>query len=245
MENKNNLVPIAIVIAGLIIGGALYLRAPATSQPNTAAVALSQGGLEKLDPIDSTEHVLGNANAPIKIVEYSDLECPYCKAFHLAMDDLIAKYSGEQVAWVFRNFPLDRHPKAMPEAVAAECVARLGDNDKYWRYIDQIFATTPSNNGLDLAVLPQFAADLGIDATNFQNCFDNNETKSIIDADYQNGVEIGVDGTPYGIMILPDGQKFLLFRENPLADIDATSAAIINDLSTLYQEQIQKLSQAQ
>ena len=237
--------PVAIVIAGLIIGAALYFRAPAPAVNPGPGPTEAKGDISKLAKVDSKEHIFGNLKAPIKIVEYSDLECPFCKAFHFAMKDLIAKYSNNQVTWIFRNFPLDRHPKATPEAIAAECVAKLSGNDKYWQYIDQIFTTTSSNNGLDLAVLPKFATDLGVDATKFQNCLDNNETKPAVDADYQNGLDIGVDGTPYGIMILPDGKKLLLFREEPPTSLDATTTTIIKDLSSFYQGQIQKLNQAQ
>lgn len=249
MENKNNnLVPVAIVIAGLIIGAAIYLRTPtpATGPSNAAAVAVTQGDLTKLTPITPEDNIQGNPDAQVKIIEYSDLECPFCKAFHLAMNDLMAKYEKDgKVAWIYRHFPLDRHPQATPEAVAAECVKKLSDNSKFWQYIDKIFEVTPSNNGLDLTLLPKFATELGVDTTKFQSCLDNNETKSIVDANYKNGVEIGVDGTPYAVMILPDGNKLRLFREEPPTNLDADTKAIINDLSAFYQTQIQKLSQAQ
>ena len=93
--------------------------------------------------------------------------------------------------------------------------------------------------------MPKFAIDLGIDETKFQNCLDNNETKAIVDANYQNGLELGVDGTPYVVMILPDGKKFLLFREATPANIDASTKAIIDDLSGFYNTQIDKLRQVQ
>jgi len=241
-------VPVAIIIAGLVIGAALYFRAPAPAVNPGAGPTVNQarGDLSKLAKIDPNEHLQGATGGPVKIIEYSDLECPFCKAFHFAMKELMTKYEPDgKIAWIFRDFPLDRHPKAMPEAIAAECVAKFGGNDKFWQYVDQIFATTPSNNGLDLAVLPKLATDLRIDKTKFQNCLDNNETKSIVDADYQNGLDIGVDGTPYVVMILPGGQKFLLFREATPANIDASTKAIIDDLSGFYNAQIQKLSQAQ
>ena len=246
MEKNNNLVPVAIIIASLIIGAALYFRAPApVANPGDGPTQV-QGDLNKLAKVDAKEHIKGNLNAPVKIIEYSDLECPFCKAFHLAMNELMTKYGQDsKVAWIFRHFPLDRHPKATPEAVAAECVAKLGSNDKFWQYIDQIFTTTPSNNGLDLTVLPKFAIDLGIDETKFQNCLDNNETKLIVDTNYQNGLELGVDGTPYVVMILPDGKKFLLFREATPANIDASTKAIIDNLTAFYTAQINKLRQEQ
>jgi protein-disulfide isomerase len=183
MENKQYLTPLAIVVAGLLIGGALYFR-PATTAP--AGNQQAKADLTKLAPVKADENVRGNANAPLKIVEFSDLECPFCKAFHLAMEKLFDKYGASgKVAWVYRHFPLDKgarplHPKAGPEAIAAQCVGKLAGNDAFWSYIDRVFEVTPSNNGLDLNLLPQFAADLKVDQAAFTKCTTENEVKSIV-----------------------------------------------------------------
>ena len=118
-------------------------------------------------PVSSSDHIRGNVNAQITIVEYSDLECPFCKVFHGTMKQAMAAY-GDKVRWVYKHFPLDQlHPKADKEAEAAECAGELGGNDAFWAYIDKVFEATPSNNGLDLALLPAIAQDLGFDITKF------------------------------------------------------------------------------
>lgn len=103
-----------------------------------------------LDPVTASDHILGDINADILIVEYSDLECPYCARFHTTVKDIIAQY-GTKVAWVYRHFPLDGiHPNARAKAEASECVASLGGNDAFWKYVDGTFdATSPKTPAFD------------------------------------------------------------------------------------------------
>jgi protein-disulfide isomerase len=136
---KNNLaVPIAIVIAGALIAGAVYLggrgdttgiTSPTEAQQEQAQLSAS---LNNMAPITSADHIRGNPNAPVKIVEYSDMECPFCKRFHPTMQQTVDEYDGK-VAWVYRHFPLDSiHSKARSEAIATECAGELGGNDMFW-----------------------------------------------------------------------------------------------------------------
>src|SRR3989338_3732981 len=95
------------------------------------------------------DHILGNINAKIIIVEYSDLECPFCKVFHETMHQVVEKSNGD-VAWVYRHYPIAQlHPKAFCEAEATECSFEQKGNDGFWKYTDQLFKITPSNNKFD------------------------------------------------------------------------------------------------
>jgi protein-disulfide isomerase len=105
-------------------------------------------------PVTAADHIRGDISAPVKIVEYSDLECPFCKRFHTTLQEIMKSSYGTEnkVAWVFREFPLAQlHPKAVKEAEAAECVAELGGNEAYWKFIDKVEEVTPGNNKLDEA----------------------------------------------------------------------------------------------
>lgn len=94
---------------------------------------------QNIKPITSSDHIFGNPAAPLKIVEFSDLECPFCQKFHPTLKQLVNDYNGE-VAWVYRHFPLESiHPSARPAAEASECVASLGGNDAFWQYLDLLF----------------------------------------------------------------------------------------------------------
>lgn len=99
--------------------------------------------------VGDSDHLRGDPKATVKVVEFSDLECPFCKNFHRTMQQVMEEYS-DKVAWVYRHFPLDSlHPKARKEAEATECAAELQGNDGFWAYVDKLFEITPSNNGLD------------------------------------------------------------------------------------------------
>ncbi len=107
----------------------------------------------KLKPVSPDDHILGDANAKIIIVEYSDLECPFCKVFHNTMHQVVEKSNGD-VAWVYRHYPIPQlHKKAFREALATECAWEQKGNDGFWKYMDKLFEITTSNDGLDEARL--------------------------------------------------------------------------------------------
>jgi len=82
------------------------------------------------------DHIYGNPNAPIKIIEYSDFECPYCKIFHATMKKIVIESDGN-VSWVYRHWPL--HQNSFEKTAAAECVAQIKGNEAYWEYSDLLF----------------------------------------------------------------------------------------------------------
>lgn len=222
MEEKNAsfAVPGAIIIAGLIIAGAIYYKDgnPRPTGQIAAPGTVDNSKLANLKPISAQDHLLGNPQAPIKIVEFADLECPFCKDFHKTMLQVMQTYGApSEVAWIYRHFPLDQlHSKARHEAEAAECAAILGGNDKFWSYITKVFEVTPSNNGLDLARLPIIAKDLGLDQNAFATCQTSDKTAAIVDAQYQDAIKTGGNGTPFPIVITPDGKKIALQGAIPL-----------------------------
>ncbi len=204
-------VPIAIVLAGALIAGAVFLsrddgsaekRAETETPENIPPVTTPQ----KMDtrPITEKDHIKGNPNATILIVEYSDTECPFCKNFHRTMETIIDEYGKSgKVAWVYRHFPLlQLHPKAPKEAEALECAAELGGNSSFWEYITDLFRVTPSNNGLDLGELPNIAEWVGLEKEAFQTCLDSSEKLPIVQADLNEAVGAGGNGTPFNIFIL-------------------------------------------
>lgn len=86
--------------------------------------------------VTAEDHIIGSIDAPIIIVEYSDLECPYCKRFGGTMKEIVAESNGG-VAWVYRHWVV--HPGALPKAGASECVAQIKGEDAFWKYIDLVF----------------------------------------------------------------------------------------------------------
>ena len=200
-------VPIAIIVAGVVIAGAVFFsRGGGTPNANNSQnqTAVAQTVDIKLIPVSAKDHIIGKPDASIVLVEYSDLECPACKFFHPILNKVMDIYGkAGQVAWVYRNFPIkELHPKAPHEAEAAECVNELGGSSKYWAFIDKIFEVTPANNGLDPAELPIIASGVGIDKDKFNTCLKSGKYTSLVQADYDGGVAAGVQGTPTSFLIL-------------------------------------------
>lgn len=92
-----------------------------------------------LDPITENDHFYGNKDAEIVIVEYADLECPYCAIAHPTIKKILKDYDGK-VAWVFRHFPLSIHPDAHIKAQAAECAWEQGKDEAFFKYVDATYA---------------------------------------------------------------------------------------------------------
>ncbi|MEQ1499882.1 MAG: thioredoxin domain-containing protein [Parcubacteria group bacterium] len=224
---KNTLaMPIAVVIAGALIAGAVIYsggKAPTAGTANQPQqqVAQQTGDLEKMTPISSSDHIRGNPNAPVKIVEYSDTECPFCKRFHTTMKEVMDTYGKDgKVAWVYRHFPIDQlHSKARKEAVAFECANEQGGNDKFWEYADRLYEVTPANNGLDPAELPNIAQYVGLDVTKFNTCLASTKYDKHIEDEVQNAQATGGNGTPWSIVVGKNGKKYPLSGAQPISAI--------------------------
>jgi len=140
-------VPISIVIAGALIAGAVYFSGGGAPAPIGGVV------LEPIRGVQDDDHIVGNKNAKVVIVEFSDTECPFCKQFHDTLRQISDEYDDNDVAWVFRHWPIPQlHPKAPKQAEALECAAEQGGNDAFWRFTNTVFERTNSNNSLDIGV---------------------------------------------------------------------------------------------
>lgn len=215
---QNNLaIPVAIVIAGALIAGAVFYTSgnAGTAGANQLQPEAPTGDLEAMAPVAASDHIRGNPDAPVKIVEYSDTECPFCKRFHETMKQAVD--SNSDMAWVYRHFPLDQlHKKARKEAVATECANELGGNDAFWKYLDRLFEITPANDGLDPAELPKIAQFVGLDVAKFNECLASTKYDQHIEDEVQNAVATGGTGTPWSIVVSKSGTKYPLSGAQPL-----------------------------
>ncbi len=205
-------VPIAIVIAGLIIAGAVYMNGAGGAKP---AVNV-QGGIDGANnpsqetpeitvlPVTADDHIRGNPNAPILIVEYSDYDCPFCKNFHETMNRIMDEYGQSgQVAWVYRQFPLEQlHPNAPKISAASYCVAELGGNDAFWKFSDLIFGSREINAQTDIKKLSEFASQSGVDRSKFELCQNSGKYTDKVKADVDAAFNAGARGTPYSVVMV-------------------------------------------
>jgi protein-disulfide isomerase len=229
---RDFLLPASIMIAAVLISVSLVYNAgkksPATGAANLAGGVQGTQAVDSLSlkPVTAADHILGDPKAPIVMVEFSDLECPFCKRFQATLHQLMNDFPGK-LAWVYRHFPLDAiHPKSRHEAEAAECANALGGNTAFWNFIDKIFEITPSNNGLDPALLTQTATEIGLNTAQFQACLDSGKYASIVNADVQDGLGAGTEGTPNTILVA-NGKKYPVMGALPYDQVKLMIQAIL------------------
>ena len=188
-------IPIAIALGGIIVAAAVYATTP-RNQADSSNPALVR-------PVGVGDHIYGNPAAPVKIVEYSDFDCSYCKGFDGVLRQVIADSGADgKVAWVFRYFPLvEIHPDAFKDALAAECAAQVGGNDGFWRFTQELFDNQPA----DPNRFGAYASAAGIPGNAFATCYAtaSSTLSGRVNADRQNALDMGVTGTPYSVILAP------------------------------------------
>lgn len=215
--------PAAIVTAGVIIALALIFSGKGGVALKDKQITANQPTPEQVAPtgtvsLRDTDYVRGDlSKAEVVIVEYSDSDCPFCQRFHVTMQETLKKY-GTKVAWVYRHFPLDIHPNANNEAYGAECAGKLGGNDAFWNYLDQVIDITVSPDKSE-PILTGIATSLGINANEFKSCIASNEVMASVQASSVEGQSLGARGTPYSIAIGKDGEQVVIPGALPTEEV--------------------------
>lgn len=223
--------PMAIVLAGVIVALAIIV----TQSGSFGAGTVARGnGNNPQPPREITvkapsadDHWYGSRDAKFVVIEFSDLECPFCKSFHPTIKRVVDESKGE-VALAYRHFPLDQiHSKARKEAEAAECAAELGGNDGFWKFVDRLFAVTPSNDGLLASELPKIATFAGLDAAKFNACLSSGKYADKVEVHYQDGLSAGVSGTPTSVIVnVKTGKKTLIVGAQPYEAVKQAIASV-------------------
>lgn len=206
--------PKAILIGSLIIaasilmhGGIIKVGGVNTAQQPKASPVAAQAPLQQPPEQPASakvsvddDPVLGDKNAKVTLIEFSDYECPFCKRhFEQVYPSLKKDYIDTgKVKMVFRDYPLPFHdPMATFEANAANCAREQGGDSAYFKFHDAIFTKTKSNgNGLTKEEVYQFAADLSLNQTNLRSCADSLKYEEEVKKDMADGSAAGVSGTP-------------------------------------------------
>lgn len=185
---------------------------PAGDRPSLGK--LSEDQAAKLVEISDSDHIRGNKNAKVFLVEYSDYECPFCARFHSTAQQVLDEY-GDDVAWVYRHFPLDSiHPKARPAAEASECVAEVGGDDAFWTFTDAVFADQTK-----LSDLSSIASSAGVSGSSYDNCVSGGKYADTVEEHYQGGIGAGVTGTPGNFIVNENGDTWFVPGAYPYEQI--------------------------
>ncbi len=196
------LIPIAILIAGSIVAVATY-------SIRLGTMAIPEGGKPTaVTPVTPSDHIIGNPEAPVRIVLYSDIDSEHSKAFQATLAQLMSQYaSGGKVAWVYRHFPLTTvHANSLRHALAAECAASLGAPDAFWRFIDLLNVGAPGSAEFDPKNYGGVITQLGIPEESFNVCLTSGRFAGRVRADTHNALEAGAEGAPYTVILI-QGQE--------------------------------------
>lgn len=210
--NKSQILAVILLVTASFIIGSLwtkiqYLEKNGNVAKQTAPTAQQAAAPQVAPPEDTTpkqvsiddDPVLGDKNAKVTLIDFTDYECPFCKRYFDQTFSQIKKdyIDTGKIKYVVRDLPLSFHANAHKEAQAAECAREQGGDTAYYKYHDEIFKRTTSNGtGLALDKLSVIANDLGLNGSTLQSCLDSEKYKGEVDKDLADASAVGASGTP-------------------------------------------------
>ncbi len=207
--NRKSIIPITIILGSLLVSFAIYMNTTSNVKPikNTSAIR----------PVSTLDHILGNPNAAVKIIEYSDFNCYYCADFQKTLRRIINDYGPTgNVAWIFRELPLTKTSNnSFKVAQAAECVSSTAGNNAFWKFANIVFSNRPVNQ----TKLGQYISEAGANPNDVAKCIMNGSINKRILSDKSNALEIGADGTPYTVILSPNSAPVIVSGAYPYSYI--------------------------
>jgi protein-disulfide isomerase len=178
----------------------LFTQAKELFEPNSGsyvlniqALGLPAGKYLALPEVNPGDAVLGNTDAKVKVIIFSDFECPYCKLFYTVLRDTMKNYQ-DKVLFAFKEFPLDIHPEAVSASLAAQCAL---EQNKFWEYADILYAKQSEwGNAKNIVKFKDYARVLKLNAPQFNECLDSKKYQDKIDADKNEAGNFSITGTP-------------------------------------------------
>lgn len=206
--------PASILLASLIISGTLlYTKGATKNNPNPGTANIGNQPAAQAQQVNltlnSSDHLMGSNKAKVTVIEYSDLQCPFCRLFWKQTLPQIKKeyIDTGKVLFVYRHYPLDFHPMSTSSAKAVECANESG---KFWEMHDKIFQEEQKlGDGTvqyALADLKKWASEIGLNSSSFNTCLDSDKYSQRIKDDTASGNQSGVSGTP---TLFINGQKIV------------------------------------
>jgi protein-disulfide isomerase len=225
--------PLAITVGFAMVAIAIFFTS-GNSEPIAQAPVVTEGQApaSTIRAVSESDYILGNPNAPIVMIEYSDYDCPFCKQFHATMHRILDEYGiTGRIAWVYRQFPLiDLHPNSPQIAEAALCVGDIGGNDAFWTFSDTVFESREEAEFTNVTKLAEFAETSGVERMAFMDCVTSDRMMDTLKADMADGLAAGAQGTPYTIIkvgsqeaVINGAQPYSVVKgivENLIAQLD-------------------------
>jgi protein-disulfide isomerase len=226
MDKKNTSIFLAVIILAAVVvaSGIIFTRTQPETFVNTEPVEETYS----ITPVTEADHILGNPDADVILVEYSDFRCPFCRDFHPTMNRLIREYGRDgEFAWVYRHFPAadaisGETTLSKTAAVASECVADIKNENAFWSFTNGVFLELePDFTESDLRDL---AISLEVDEAKYDECIISDKFDIKIDKNIKDGLSIYEHdpnfGTPYNIVITKSGTQTEIIGAQPYEIIE-------------------------
>ncbi len=220
LDLEKLILPGSIILAAVLISGTLLFASYRNNPSSQLGTIGNNPGSppQKVAVSIDDDAMLGNKNAPVTIIEFSDFQCPFCRSFWKSTLPLIKSnyIDTGKVRLVYRDFPLSFHSSSHLAAEAAECAK---DQDKYWPMHDKIFSEqAKSGEGTVLFTateVKKWGSQIGLSAGNFEQCLSSGKYRAEVDKDLADGTAAGVSGTPSFFVnghLLVGAQPFSAFQ---------------------------------
>lgn len=222
-EPSPYITPVAVLIAGAMIAGAIMYAPGGFATPQGGSVAAVPGNQQpssvaQAKEVSEKDHILGNPDAEITLIEFSDFQCPFCSSLHPTLAQIVSESNGE-INWVYRHFPLNSiHAEATPAALASECVAKYAGNNAFWKFADEVFK---NQQQLGTPLYEKLAKSAKVSPKDFASCMTSKDTAAHITENLEDAVASGGQGTPYVVIVNKKGEKSAFSGALPYAQIIA------------------------
>ena len=158
---------------------------------------------EDLWELKSDTFITWNSWALLTLIEFSDLECPYCITYHNeGTINSVLEQNKDQLNYIFKNFPLPIHKNSKKEALAWKCIEKLSNWENYLNYVDTVFQTTKWGwEWYDLENIKIFIKDVNISEEDFDNCFKEEKNLKLVEKEFEHGRKLWITSTPSTVII--------------------------------------------
>ena len=224
-------IPGAIILSSIILAFAVFagmVYYTSTVQPQGGTAKADSKPLQPVPPVQKDDLVFGNKDAKVTLIEYSDLECPFCNRFHSTINEVLATYPND-VKYVLRHYPLPFHPNAPMYGQALECVYSIHGPEKAYDTLGAIFQNQPlKTNTNDAKILATFIANtISVESSPIESCITSNKFAGKITRDMQTGQAAGVSGTPSGFILGGKGGVQTIGGAQPFTAVKAQIDAVL------------------
>ena len=224
-NNQNNLrVPIALIVAALVLSGALFLSYSKANnkQSNEEETKL----LQKVETLLVSDHFLGNPKAEIILVEYSGYDCSFCAGYFINMKKIMEEFGKTgKILWIHRHMPFDQiYSRATEKAIMAECAGTTGGEEIFWLASEKLYEATTSKKDLtpsDLRVL------LGLNKSLYDECLLKESVREKVRREYDEAYNAGVRGIPFTVVIKGE-ERYGIAESLPYFELRTLVESLLN-----------------